>query len=152
MISEEIKLALEDILEEMFNEVGLERPVGLKIVIDHTTDLQFGDYSTNVAMQLAKTLRRPPQSIAQELRGRLMNHERINTLFQQVEVDSPGFINLYLDWSQWASKSFSVPHVNNKKVLIEHTSINPNKSAHIGHLRNSCIGDTLAKMLKAIAS
>src|SRR5690606_19133044 len=64
----------------------------------------------------------------------------------------PGFLNFFLDWKKWAQfieeekKDCKVAH--SQKIVIEHTSINPNKAAHIGHLRNSCIGDTLARLYR----
>jgi arginyl-tRNA synthetase len=151
MISEEIIAALTDILHKILEESGQERPEGFKIVVEHPTNLKYGDYSTNVAMQLAKILKKSPISIANEVKDQLLRHAKINKLFDKIEVVAPGFINFYLDWEKWASRTFNVPALptpNSPKAVIEHTSINPNKSAHIGHLRNSCIGDTLARMLK----
>jgi arginyl-tRNA synthetase len=151
MISEEIIAALTDILHKILEESGQERPEGFKIVVEHPTNLKYGDYSTNVAMQLAKILKKSPISIANEVKDQLLRHAKINKLFDKIEVVAPGFINFYLDWEKWASRTFNVPALptpNGPKAVIEHTSINPNKSAHIGHLRNSCIGDTLARLLK----
>lgn len=151
MISETIISAIDGIMNELLGKAGLPRPEGFKIVVEHPANPEHGDYSTNVAMQLAKILRRPPFSIAEELKEQLIRHEGVHSLFRKIETASPGFVNLYVDWGKWASKFGKAPSraaAPGPKVLIEHTSINPNKSAHIGHLRNSCIGDTLARMLK----
>ncbi|XEC94209.1 arginine--tRNA ligase [Paenibacillus tarimensis] len=150
MISDEILSALEDVLQQLFKENNVERPAQLKIGIEHPANLQFGDYSTNIAMQLARLLKRSPLAIANEIKEQLLGHPEINGLFIKVEVAAPGFINLYVDWEKWTSRAFDFPVMREPagKVVIEHTSINPNKSAHIGHLRNSCIGDTLARMLQ----
>lgn len=89
--------------------------------------------------------------IAGEISGKLASHPAIAGLFAKVETAAPGFINFYLDWSKWlgwTAERSALPPLGEGKVLVEHTSINPNKSAHIGHLRNSCIGDTLARLLK----
>ncbi|KIL39116.1 arginyl-tRNA synthetase [Gordoniibacillus kamchatkensis] len=155
MISETIISAVDDVVEQMLANAGGQKPERLKIIVEHPANLTHGDYSTNVAMQLAKTLKKPPMSIAGEIKERLLAHVKINALFYKIEVAAPGFINLYLDWGKWASEAsrgaiLPDPDRKSAKVLIEHTSINPNKSAHIGHLRNSCIGDTLARMLKRI--
>ncbi|MFC6227988.1 arginine--tRNA ligase [Paenibacillus allorhizosphaerae] len=152
-ISDVIVGAVESALNELFQATGLQRPEGLKIGIEHPNYMTFGDYSTNIAMLLAKALRKPPAAIASDLKDILERDASIQALFYKIEVAPPGFINLYVDWKKWAygyetrttAQSSGQPR---KKVLIEHTSINPNKSAHIGHLRNSCIGDTLARLLK----
>ena len=59
-------------------------------------------------------------------------------------------MNLRIDWEYWAGHHFELPPATNEKIVIEHTSINPNKSAHIGHLRNSCIGDTLVRLMRKL--
>jgi arginyl-tRNA synthetase len=151
MISEQITSAIEEITQSILQEAGLLRPENLKITVEHPANLEHGDYSSNIAMQLAKLLKRPPFQIANEFKERLPVHSNMNSIINKIEVAPPGFINFYLDWQNWALQSdipASANHPTGKKVLIEHTSINPNKSAHIGHLRNSCIGDTLARMLK----
>ncbi|WP_425464179.1 arginine--tRNA ligase [Paenibacillus lentus] len=68
----------------------------------------------------------------------------------RVEILPPGFLNLFINWEEWVQRDFELPKYTNEKVVIEHTSINPNKSAHIGHLRNSCIGDTLVRLLRRV--
>ncbi|HEX2184145.1 MAG TPA: arginine--tRNA ligase, partial [Chloroflexota bacterium] len=71
------------------------------------------------------------------------------------EVAPPGHLNLFMDWSRWASsgRAWTAPDAPDRarvKVLIEHTSINPNKAAHVGHLRNACIGDTLCRLFRRL--
>lgn len=53
-----------------------------------------------------------------------------------------------MNWQVWAKHSFNLPDSTREKVIIEHTSINPNKAAHVGHLRNACIGDALVRIMK----
>lgn len=151
MISMAIASVVEETLRQMAGETGVRPPEGMKIVVEHPANPQHGDYSVNTAMQLAKAWRKPPLAIAGELAEKLSRHAKVDVLFGKVEAVAPGFINFHLDWGKWAAFAAEGPYPaasGSEKVLIEHTSINPNKSAHIGHLRNSCIGDTLARMLK----
>src|SRR5438552_8575588 len=108
----------------------------------------LGDLAITVAFQLARTLRRPPRAIAQDLAaavGEIPGVARI--------VPAPnGYLNLFLD-----RPSFVIERLRGKvqpeaagepKTIVEHTAINPNKAAHIGHLRNAALGDTLARVLQ----
>ncbi|ANS77196.1 arginine--tRNA ligase [Paenibacillus yonginensis] len=117
-----------------------------KVQIEQPSKLEHGDFSTNIAMQLAKLLRRPPMLIAEQIGDELST--RAEGLIAKVEVAAPGFINLFVNWGQWAKRGQPANPPSPLKIVVEHTSINPNKSAHIGHLRNSCIGDTLVRMLR----
>jgi arginyl-tRNA synthetase len=107
----------------------------------------LGDLAVPVAFQLARTLRKAPRAIAQELAravGTIPGVARI--------VAAPnGYLNLYLD-----RRSFLLTRVRNEvapdrppaeKTIVEHTAINPNKAAHVGHLRNAALGDTLVRVL-----
>jgi arginyl-tRNA synthetase len=108
----------------------------------------LGDLAVPVAFQLARTLRKAPRAIAQELAqavGAIPGIARI--------VAAPnGYLNLYLD-----RVAFLLPRVRQQvppepgppeKTIVEHTAINPNKAAHIGHLRNAALGDTLVRVLR----
>ena len=105
---------------------------------------ELGDASTPVAFSLAKILKRPPASIAQELAGIPLSKVRETKA-------AGGYLNLYVDRS-WALeqllKGRFVPAGAEGKVIVEHTNINPNKAAHVGHLRNAVMGDTLVRALK----
>ena len=107
---------------------------------------KFGDLSSNLAFILAKKTKNKPfllaNSMAEKLQGQLPEIET-------VRVAGGGFINFYLHRDQfllyqWQNLARSLPP-RSEKVIVEHTSINPNKAAHIGHLRNSCLGDILAR-------
>ncbi|MEF2244136.1 arginine--tRNA ligase [Paenibacillus sp. IITD108] len=148
MISIIIVNHLKQAVQALFDEQGL--PVNeiskLNLYIEQPAYIEHGDYSSNIAMQLARTLRQSPLSIAEQLKLKLQQISE--PLFQSLTVAKPGFINVRINWEEWSSRSFSLPTHAGRKVIIEHTSINPNKSAHIGHLRNACIGDTLVRMLR----
>ena len=108
----------------------------------------LGDLAVTVAFQLARALRKPPRAIAQELAaavGALPGIARI--------VAAPnGYLNLYLDRPAFllARLRGDIPplRTDEKKTIVEHTAINPNKAAHIGHLRNAALGDTLVRVLR----
>ena len=108
----------------------------------------LGDLAVPVAFQLARALRKAPRAIALELA------QAIGPLpgIARVEATPNGYLNLYLD-----RLSFFVPRARGRvapilaapeKTVVEHTAINPNKAAHIGHLRNAALGDTLARVLR----
>ena len=108
----------------------------------------LGDLAVPVAFQLARPLRKAPKAIAQEIAaavGPLPGVARI--------VAAPnGYLNVYLERSAFLiarlrNEIGSLPHSSSKRI-VEHTAINPNKAAHIGHLRNAALGDTLARVLR----
>lgn len=148
MISRSMKKHLKTTVQQVLSRLGHSVEELPDIVIERPARAEHGDYSTNIAMQLAKTLRQPPLQIAALLKNELEQTGRMEGLFHQIETAPPGFLNFHLDWNEWARKDFLLPQAVREKVVIEHTSINPNKSAHIGHLRNACIGDSLARLLK----
>jgi arginyl-tRNA synthetase len=114
-----------------------------------TPDPKMGDLALTFPFQLAKTLQRPPRAIAQEAAPLLASIEGL----ARAEVAGGGFLNLWLDKAavfadavRLAGRTTLGP--DEGKIIIEHTNINPNKAAHIGHLRNACLGDTLARSLR----
>ncbi len=122
---------------------GLSTPV----VLEQPRQPSFGEFALPTAFQLARELKKAPRAIAQELVDELPEIDGIRSL----EVAGNGYINLRLDRSAFAAAVAAppTPPLAGGKVLIEHTSINPNKAAHIGHLRNSILGDTFVRMLRA---
>ena len=115
---------------------------------------KFGDYSTNVALVLAKKLRKKPVELADEIKNKLENNE----FFEKVEVAHPGFINFFLKkevflelFKEIHSKKtefFKINLGNNRKVLLEFVSANPTGPLHIGHGRGAVVGDVLSNLLK----
>jgi len=108
----------------------------------------LGDLAVTVAFQLARSLRRAPKAIAQELAGALGTLPGI----AKVVAAPNGYLNLYLD-----RRPFFLDRLNGRvaplrspdgKTVVEHTAINPNKAAHIGHLRNATLGDTIVRVLR----
>lgn len=137
--------------EAVVAAAGQSWPDGLVIRLEQPARTEFGEYASNVAMQLVKHLRRNPLQIAQEVRERLGDLPYV----AKAEVAPPGFLNFRLDWGWWAANGARLAaeqgarnraERQGTKVVVEHTSVNPNKSMHVGHLRNSCLGDTVARL------
>lgn len=151
MLSQFIITSIEQTVQHVvLSTQGADLPVGLQVQVEQPANMDHGDYSTNIAMQLAKTLRKAPLHIAEQIKVQLEQDASFTKLIHRIQVVAPGFINFHIDWSTWAQTTFELPQVPVEKIVIEHTSINPNKSAHIGHLRNSCIGDTLVRLMRKI--
>ena len=119
------------------------------IPMETPPDLKFGELSTPIAFELARKLRKAPKIIAQEVVAALGNLEG----FAGFEVAGAGYINARLDRAEGARMVAGgeslVRVASGLHALVEHTSINPNKAAHIGHLRNAILGDTFVRLLRA---
>jgi arginyl-tRNA synthetase len=116
------------------------------LVFSLPAERKFGDLSTNLAFVLAKKTKTKPFLLANAMAGKLQGQLRE---IEAIQVAGGGFINFYLRRDpfllyQWQNLDRSMPP-RSEKIIVEHTSINPNKAAHIGHLRNSCLGDILAR-------
>jgi len=117
--------------------------------IGYTPQLKFGDLALTFPFRLAKKAEVQPRELAQEMISFLAPLEGI----EKIEVAGPGYINLFINRKAFFTqklKSIDSPSLTPEedKIIIEHTNINPNKAAHIGHLRNACLGDTLCRCLK----
>ena len=119
------------------------------IPLETPPDLKFGELATPVAFELARKLRKAPKIIAQEIVAELGTPRG----FSSFEIAGAGYINAYFDRTVavrlMTSGEDSQPVNTDIHALVEHTSINPNKAAHIGHLRNAILGDTFVRLLKA---
>ena len=112
-------------------------------------ELKFGELATPIAFELARTLRKAPKIIAQEIVAGLAGLEG----FAGFEVAGAGYINARLDRAAGAQQIAAGEGLDRPlsglHSLVEHTSINPNKAAHVGHLRNAILGDTFVRLLRA---
>jgi arginyl-tRNA synthetase len=118
------------------------------IPVEIPPDLKFGELATPIAFELARKLRKAPKVIAQEIVAALGGVDG----FAGFEVAGAGYINARFDRAAGVrSVGFSEgrPPSTQGHSLVEHTSINPNKAAHIGHLRNGILGDTFVRLLRA---
>ena len=121
----------------------------LAVAVEQPRQSDFGEMAVPVAFQLAKQLRQAPRKIAAELAADIGPIEGAAA----VEVAGNGYVNIRLDRGALGAallrgESEEVAPAG-EKVIVEHTNINPNKAAHIGHLRNATLGDTFVRMLRA---
>jgi arginyl-tRNA synthetase len=124
------------------------------IPLEIPPELKFGELSTPIAFELARRLRKAPKMIAQEIVAGLGELAARGALegFAGFEVAGAGYINARLDRAAGARMVLAAAGVRptaGGHALVEHTSINPNKAAHIGHLRNAILGDTFVRLLRA---
>jgi len=126
--------------------------VELAIVLERPPKIEMGEAASPVCFELAKRLKRAPRQIAQEIANGLGKIEGI----ARVEVAGGGYLNAFFDrqgfWEALrqaeAKGPAGMPALRTEKIIVEHTSINPNKAAHIGHVRNSVLGDTMVRILR----
>jgi len=143
-IKQEVAHALETLIEERYGA----RPE--KIAVEYPPQPGMGDLASPVAFELAKRLRRPPRQIASDLAAAFPALPGVG----RVEAGGAGYLNIFLDRAAAARAlardiaSSPLKAEGQGKVIVEHTNINPNKAAHIGHLRNAVLGDTLARCLR----
>jgi len=118
-----------------------------RVVLQAPPKLPMGDLATPVALELAKALKRKPREIAETLAHGLT----LPMFVASVTVEGAGYLNFRFDRG-----AFTAAHIRSvmapsqevgERVIVEHTNINPNKAAHIGHLRNAVLGDTLVRCL-----
>ncbi len=134
----------QQIREFLQRSYGLDLP---KIVIEQPPRVELGEYALPLAFELAKKLRKPPRKIAEEIVAAIGLIEG----FEKLELAGAGYINARLKRevlaAALAANEKPKADVPSGKVLVEHSSINPNKAAHIGHLRNAILGDTFVRLL-----
>ena len=121
------------------------------IILNQTPKVEFGELATPLCLGLARTLKKAPRAIAEEL---------VPTLeiagIDRIAIAGPGYINFYVNrpsmfgrWmTEFRTSEFGGFGPHDGKDIVEHTNINPNKAAHIGHLRNAAIGDTFVRTLR----
>jgi arginyl-tRNA synthetase len=138
----------ERLAAELERQLASRFDLRAKVSLEQPKQVSFGDLAIPIAFQLARQLKRPPKQIAEELAAGLTAFPGIASL----EIAGNGYINVRLDRAAYASAL-----VRNEgepvseaagKFVVEHTNINPNKAAHIGHLRNAVLGDTFVRMLR----
>ena len=116
---------------------------------EHPKQSSFGEIAVPAAFQLARQLRKAPKAIAGELAEAAGAIDGVAAL----EIAGNGYINVRLDRGSYAAGLLGggeAPRAAaGEKIIVEHTNINPNKAAHIGHLRNAVLGDTFVRMQRA---
>ena len=149
-MEQNIKNLIKDALQNLSIEVG-------DIILEHPADLKMGDYSTNVALAIAKNIKTNPKDLSDKIVAEIL---RLNTdkNLEKVESAGPGFINFYLSRKFFSG---SIEEILNKgkmvgkndvfsgqKIMIEYTDPNPFKPFHIGHLMTNAIGESIARILE----
>ncbi len=121
------------------------------IVTEKPPRIEMGEAATPVCFELARRLKRAPRQIAQEIAVKLPPIEGV----ARVEVAGGGYVNFYFSRAAFLAGSLKEadtpaagPVPEAPKCIVEHTNINPNKAAHIGHLRNAVLGDTFVRILR----
>jgi arginyl-tRNA synthetase len=165
MILEEVIEEIDGIIKEALTSYEY---VDMKVDYDITQPPipEFGDYSTNVCFQLAKIIRKSPILIAEEIVKRKLTScykWRTRRYIESASYEKPGFVNFMLnklaflqEFLQSDSQKTTIvtPRFfnqnNSDTIIIEHTSVNPNKALHVGHLRNAIIGDCLYRIFRKI--
>ncbi|HTV66415.1 MAG TPA: arginine--tRNA ligase, partial [Bryocella sp.] len=119
------------------------------VVIEQPPEIKFGEYALPLAFELARKLRKAPRKIAEEVVAALGAIDG----FAGFEVAGAGYINGRLDRGGAVEAIAASGEVETSSEhlhsLVEHTSINPNKAAHVGHMRNAILGDTFVRLLRA---
>ena len=135
---------LDHVSRHVRERYGIDAAIG----VEQPKEPRFGDVALPVAFHLARQLRQPPRAIGAEIAAGLGSVPGVASL----EVAGNGYINVRLDRGTYGESLLAPaeqPAQSAEKIIVEHTNINPNKAAHIGHLRNAVLGDTFVRMLRA---
>jgi arginyl-tRNA synthetase len=142
--------SIENQVSEAFHShIQIRYGIDLAVAVEQPRQSEFGEMAIPAAFQLAKQLRQAPKKIAAEL------VEEIGAIpgVAAMEVAGNGYINIRLDRGAYGAALLrgetGETTGSGEKIIVEHTNINPNKAAHIGHLRNATLGDTFVRMLRA---
>lgn len=152
-VTQKLKEIIIFAVERLAKQLEISVPT-LVVELQEPPQKQFGDYSTNIAMQLAKTFRMTPRELAKKIVA-----EIAHPLINRIEIAGPGFINFYLN-SDWlydllrviyqTGADFGSAEKNSKeRVQIEYVSANPTGPLHVGHGRGAAVGSVLVNIMKA---
>ena len=118
------------------------------LALEYPPNRDLGDLGTPMAFELAKRLRKAPRAIAQEIAADFGTLDGI----ERVAAAPNGYLNFFLERPAFLRDRLASAADSRRpsagKAIVEHTAINPNKAAHIGHLRNAALGDTLVRVLR----
>jgi len=139
------------IAEAFAAKIGALYGVNAPVQTEQPKQAAFGEIAVPAAFQLARQLKKAPKAIATELANGVGAIEGV----AGIEIAGNGYMNVRLDRGFYGAALLSEremreTRIEAEKIIVEHTNINPNKAAHIGHLRNAILGDTFVRMLRAI--
>ncbi|MDD5542634.1 MAG: arginine--tRNA ligase [Acidobacteriia bacterium] len=137
-------------LQYLKSHFGIEN---MPLKLETPPQVNFGEIALPVAFDLAKQLKKAPRAIAQDIAETVGSIEGV----VRVSVAAAGYLNLHLDRSRFLRRVLTAPSgarppidPGPEKIIVEHTNINPNKAAHIGHLRNAVLGDSFVRLLRSL--
>ncbi|OGI84367.1 arginine--tRNA ligase, partial [Candidatus Nomurabacteria bacterium RIFCSPLOWO2_01_FULL_37_49] len=150
-MQEKIKNLIKNALKKLNIEIS-------NIILEHPSDLKMGDYSTNVALAVAKNIGTNPKELAEKIVEILRQAQGEFTEIQEIQVAGAGFINFYLSRKFFGRSVEEILNTaenfgkNNllegQKIMVEYTDPNPFKPFHIGHLMTNAIGESVARILE----
>jgi len=134
---------------ELSKHIQEKYSVALNVVTERPPKIEMGEAASPVCFELAKRLKKAPRQIAQEIANSFPKVPGI----AKIEVAGGGYLNAYFERADfWTSAQTEaageLAAEKHDKIIVEHTSINPNKAAHIGHVRNAVLGDTMVRVLR----
>jgi len=149
-----MKILIENLIKNSLENIGVNEDISFDL--EHPDDLKNGDYSTNVAMVYAKSLKKNPRELAENIKNYI--EENLPSEISKVEVAGPGFINFYISkefikysidkiidkGNDWGKNE----NLSGKKVMVEYTDPNPFKPFHIGHLMANSIGESISRIVE----
>jgi arginyl-tRNA synthetase len=134
---------------EVAARLSAQLQIDAPVHLEQPRDSKFGEFALPIAFQLARQLKQAPKAIAERLVGAIGSLPGVAA----IEIAGNGFLNVRLDRAAYLlsliQPGAATVSTATGKIIIEHTNINPNKAAHIGHLRNAILGDTFVRMLRA---
>ncbi|MGH2347498.1 MAG: arginine--tRNA ligase [Chloroflexota bacterium] len=134
-------------------------PAGIELGFERPRSPDLGDLSCSVALKAAKGMGRPPLALAEEWAAAMAGNLGTAPLVREVRAAKPGFLNFYAEPAAFAALVVAAVRVHGgrygrpgdttpRHVVVEHTSVNPNKPWHIGHVRNAVLGDVLGRIFR----
>lgn len=148
-MQQEIKNLIKDALKNLNIEVSV-------ISLEHPEDLKNGDYSTNIALSIAKAVERNPVELAEKIVEQILRLN-VDKNIEKVETAPPGFINFYLSRKFFSQSIEEIlnqkdfgrnDYLSGKKIMVEYTQPNPFKPFHIGHLMSNAIGESISRLVE----
>jgi len=152
-LQQTVRTCIADVVQRLY-DIPATDPVLAAMPVNIPPTRALGDLSVPLAFELARRLRKAPRLIAQEIAAAIGPLEG----FARVEATANGYVNFFIDrrtsLTSWLRSDTAVavtpgsPGGKDAKTIVEHTAINPNKAAHIGHLRNAALGDAFGRLLR----
>ncbi|MDA4123484.1 MAG: arginine--tRNA ligase [Thaumarchaeota archaeon] len=154
MLFREFEVEVREVIVQALESLGYPG-IEPELLVSGKSDL--GDLSCAVALKLAKDLKKPPVEIAETIVASI-NQSGTRDLVEEVSAHPSGYLNFRLRWDRFAFAAISEARSGTgtfgqgRRLLIEHTNVNPNKALHIGHARNLVLGDSLVRVMKKLGN